>query len=113
VGYEGWFACYVGYNLSVESTPIEFWDQLFEPERLLRFIGWHAKRVGGIDARASQLGRHVLDFMAMLAEQEDRSEILALRKMQRKLPKPSPMHQTKRPEHTFTLQSLMQLVWRT
>jgi hypothetical protein len=105
-GYRGWMACYVGYNLSVERPSVQRWDQLFEPDRLIRFIAWHAKRVGGKDARASVLSRHVLDLIAMLAEHLHRPELLDLRALQRKLPRPAPMHQTKRPEHTFTLQEL-------
>jgi integrase len=105
-GYRGWMACYVGYNLSVERPSVQRWDQLFEPDRLVRFIAWHAKRVGGKDARASVLSRHVLDLIAMLAEHLHRPELLDLHALQRKLPRPTPMHQTKRPEHTFTLQEL-------
>jgi integrase len=106
VGYDGWLACYVGYNLSVEQPPIERWDQLFDADRLVRFVTWHAKRVGDRTTRTSVLGVHVVDLITMLAEQLDRPEILALRKLKRRLPKPAPMHQTKRPEHTFTLQEL-------
>jgi hypothetical protein len=105
-GYDGWLACYVGYNLTIEQPPMERWDQLFEDDRLQRFVLWHAKRVGGRQARSSVLGRHVVDLIYTLAEQLDRPEILALRKLKRKMPRTAPMHQTKRPEHTFTLQEL-------
>jgi hypothetical protein len=104
--HENWFASYVGYNLTIEHPPIQDWSQLFEPERVLRFVTWHAKRVGGKNARASSLGSHVISFIGMLAEHLDRPETMSLRKLQRKLPKPGRLHQTKRPEHTFTLQEL-------
>jgi hypothetical protein len=105
LGYEGWFACYVGYNLTVSQPPIATWDQVFEADRVKQFMVWHAKRVGGKDARASRLGRHVLDLLVTMAEQLERPELLQLRK-HKKLPRPNPMHQIKRPEHTFTLSEL-------
>ena len=105
-GYDGWLACYIGYNLTIEQPPIKRWNQLFESERVVRFIAWHAKRVGGKDARASRLSRHVLNLLTMLAEHLDRPELRALQKLQKRLPHPSPMHQTHRPEHTFTLREL-------
>jgi hypothetical protein len=104
--YDERFAAYVGYSLTIERPPIEHWDQLFSPQRLMRFITWHAKRVGGKPARTSVLGRHVASLITMVAEHDERPESAALRKLRRKLPKPAPMHHTKRPEHTFTLQEL-------
>jgi hypothetical protein len=103
------FSAYVGFNLTVERPPIERWDQVFESDRLLRFVAWHAKRVSSRSkqvVRTTELGVRLMDMIATLAGRQDRPGAVALRHLQRKLPKPPRMHRTLRPEHHFTLQEL-------
>jgi hypothetical protein len=106
VGYDGWLACYVGYHLTVDKTPMTRWDDLFDAQRVQRFITWHAKRVAGKDAKVSALGKHVIGLIVTMAHQLERPEILTLMKLKKRVAMVPAMHETKRPEHTFTLQDL-------
>jgi hypothetical protein len=95
---------YVGYNLQVDASPVTTWDELFDVSRLVRFVNWHAKRIGV--KRISTTGKEVFRIVAMVAKHAKRSEFSAIRDRERKLPIPEPMHNKQDAQHTFSAQEI-------
>jgi hypothetical protein len=103
------FDAYMGFNLTIDHPPIQQWPQVFEVERVMRFVAWHAKRLSAKlkdPVRTTELGVRLTDLLVTLAARQERPEAFALRRFRKRLPKPPPMHQTLRPEHHFTLAEL-------
>lgn len=95
---------YLGYGLHIEQPPITTWEALFDPERLLRFITWHAERVGV--SRITTTGQKVATIIRGLAKHEHRPELAALDTLVRKLPRPEPMHNKQHPDHNIRPEQL-------
>jgi hypothetical protein len=98
--YEWLMKYYLGFCQRFDTSPVGEWDDIFEVPRVLRFITWHAKRLGV--KRISHTGLGVFHVVGMLARYENRPEVEAIRVRERKLPIPEPMHNKQDPQHTFT-----------
>jgi integrase len=100
--YENKLTIYVSYCLQFEVSPPTSWDHLFEVGRLLRFITWHANRMGA--KRITPSGKEAFNTVLMLARHGKRPECPALQERYRKLPIPEPMHNKQDPRHTISAQ---------
>jgi site-specific recombinase XerD len=105
--YRSRLESYMSYNLRLDRSPITSWGELFEMDRLLRFVAWHAKRMGA--KRISAMGRQVFRVVTMLARHDERPEYAGLLARERKLPPVEPMHDKQSPEHTISAQELEQV----
>jgi integrase len=101
-----YFTSYVGYNLTVDAAPITRWDQIFETDRLKRCLGWLAARLKV--SQVSSSGEKIVIVVTDIAKHLERPEYATLQKLKRQLPKPTPIHDKKRPRHTITLRELDQ-----
>ena len=102
--YTNRFHQYMSYNLTADRSPVTSWDDLFDGARLLRFITWHAKRVG--EKRISTTGRMIFNLMTTIAKHDNRPDFTRLRERESKLPTVEPMHNKQSPEHTMTAKEL-------
>jgi hypothetical protein len=100
-------AAYISYGLTIDRQPLASWDELFDATRLLRFITWHAKRIGA--KRISPRGLSVAQIVATIARCEERLEFTAIKALVRKLPAVQPMHNKQSPQHTITARELEDL----
>jgi hypothetical protein len=103
-GYQWRLGTYVGYSQRFDRAPITTWDDLFDSARLMRFLTWHAQRMGA--KRVTTTGRLVFRVVTMLARHGERPEYGSLLARERKLPVPEPMHNKQAPEHTIAAQEL-------
>jgi Phage integrase family len=117
-GY-GFGLTYVSYSLSVDRSPAQTWDDLFDAPRLRHFIQWHAARITAAAAapggrhrhaiRITALGRMTAEVFAMIAHQTKRPNAKALGEFCKKLPVPETMHQKTDPIHTVSFRELEDL----
>jgi integrase len=105
--YHSRLVVYMSYNLRFDRVPLTSWDDLFDLARLLRFVSWHAQRVGV--KRISATGRQVFRVVTMLARHDGRPEYAGLLARERKLPVVEPMHDKQASEHTISATELEQI----
>lgn len=102
--YRQQMTAYVSYGLAIDQPPIATWDDLFDRRRLLRFIAWHAKRVGA--ARVTTRGSHLARLMASIAFAQNRPDAEALHALLKKLPAVKAFHDKQAACHAFTAEEL-------
>ena len=100
-------ASYISYGLTVEKPPIASWGDLFDTARLLRFLTWHAKRIGA--KRVSPRGLSVAQLIGTIASHEQHPDAADIKRFVRKLPVPEPMHNKQSPLHTISFKELEDL----
>jgi hypothetical protein len=95
---------YISYGLAFDQPPISTWDDLFDSARLVRFITWHAGRVGA--GRISPTGFSAARLVTEIAKSQQRPEVPALQALMRKLPTVEPFHNKQAPYHTISMAEL-------
>jgi hypothetical protein len=117
--YEMLLGGYVSYNLAFEDPPIGTWDQVFEVDRIRRFLQWHAARIDAAWAqepgrprrktRITARGRNTAETLVILARQLKRPEAKLLSEFCRKLPRPETVHHKTDPIHVVSFRELEDL----
>jgi hypothetical protein len=105
--YTARMSCYLGYAINIDHPPISTWDELFDRSRLIRFITWHAKRLGA--ERITQTGLAVASVIATIARYEQRAEVEGLEDLRHKLPAVKPWHNKQAACHTISADELEQV----
>ena len=98
--------CYLGYGVNID-TPISTWDELFDRSRLIRFVTWHANRMGA--DRITQTGLAVARIVTQVARHEQRAEVKGLDDLLHKLPAVKPWHNKQAACHTISADELEQV----
>jgi integrase len=102
--YRQQMTAYVSYGLTMDSSQVTTWDDLFDRRRLLRFIAWHAKRVGA--SRVTTRGSHLARLVASIAFYQHRPEAEELHAIFKKLPAVKALHDKQAACHVFTAEEL-------
>jgi hypothetical protein len=102
--YRNHMTAYVSYGLSLDSPRLTTWDQVFETDRLTRFIIWHAKRVDA--GRISYMGLQVARLLRTIANATHRPEADALHTLIKDLPAVRPLHDKQAAYHRISAQEL-------
>jgi integrase len=102
--YQQQMVAYVSWGLTIDQPRIKTWDDLFDQRRVLRFIAWHAKRVGA--SRVTTRGAHVARLMSAIAFYENRPEAEELHARFKKLPAVKAFHDKQAACHAFTAEEL-------
>ena len=99
--------CYLGYGVNIEHPPISTWDELFDRSRLIRFVTWHANRMGA--DRITQTGLAVASIVTQVARHDQRAEVKGLEDLLHKLPAVKPWHNKQAACHTISADELEQV----
>jgi hypothetical protein len=102
--YRQQMTAYISYGLTIDQPPLATWDELFQRSRLLRFIAWHATRVGA--SRITTRGSHLARLLASIAFYQNRPEAEELYAIQKKLPPVKAFHDKQAACHAFTAEEL-------
>jgi hypothetical protein len=95
---------YVSFGLGIDQPPLSTWDELFDPARLMRFVTWHAARVGA--QRITHTGAMAVQFLTLIAKYDNHPGYAELKALTRKLPAVSPFHNKQSPLHTISAREL-------
>jgi len=97
--YESQLASLVSYGLKYDPSPITSWDDLFDIERFSRYSLWQSRRLGV--QRITQWAHHLARVVTALAAQTQRPEYFDWRRLMKRLPQPTPMHNKQALAHSF------------
>jgi hypothetical protein len=91
---------YIGFLITIEGLSIQ-WDDLFDVAYIDRFVRWQSQRSQTPITVAS---RFLVQTLRILAAHTDHPSLSALKRYERDLPIPEPMHDKK--DHWITLREL-------
>jgi hypothetical protein len=102
--YERSLKGFVAFGLTIDQPPMSTWDDIFNVDRVRRYIRWHAARM-----KVSRISPSAYRFVSQLitfARESQRPETQALVMLKKQLPKPEPMHNKQHPDHNISLKEL-------
>jgi integrase len=102
--YRQQMTAYVSYGLAIDQPQVTTWDDLFDRRRLLRFIAWHAKRVGA--SRVTTRGTHLARLLTSIAFYQHRPDADELYAVVKKLPAVKAFHDKQAACHAVTAEDL-------
>jgi hypothetical protein len=95
-------SAYLGFLITIEDLAVH-WDDLFQVPYIDQFVRWNSQRS---QTTITSQARQVVHILRTIASQLEHPALAAIRRYERELPTPEPMHEKK--DHWITLRELEQ-----